>query len=201
LGGDPENFGATGMCRRFLGPQGLCRLLRPQGYRVQEVRDRTDEQLLRAGGDPESASLEQVAVLAANAIALKNGRCQEYASVAFIYLRYHLMCPYPLDLAGYRSPGDHAFVIVGRRHDSDGANPRTWGPQAVVCDPWADSVVDAGDYWIEMHAFPDRIYAPEIYFRTEGTGGKGRSLQPPSRSHPHPSDPREWPYARPGVRS
>lgn len=202
LGGEPENSGLTGICRDALGPHGLCHLLRPQGYRVNEVRDRTHEQLEQRGEDPATRSLQRVVVVAGNAIALRNGRCEEYASVALVYLRLHLMCPYPLDLAGYQHPGDHAFVIVGRRSDSDVSNPSTWGPHAVVCDAWANDVVNAGDYWFGMHAFPDRVYAPEVYLRLEGLGKRPTlPTTPPSPAPRVPEHPSAIPYARPGART
>jgi len=34
--------------------------------------------------------------------------------------------------------GDHAFVVVGRKRDSDPSDSKTWGPDAIVCDPWDD---------------------------------------------------------------
>jgi hypothetical protein len=33
-------------------------------------------------------------------------------------------------------PVDHAFVVVGRVQGSSAADPKTWGKEAVVCDPW-----------------------------------------------------------------
>jgi hypothetical protein len=31
---------------------------------------------------------------------------------------------------------DHVWVVIGRANGSDLTNLRTWGPDAVWCDPW-----------------------------------------------------------------
>lgn len=34
--------------------------------------------------------------------------------------------------------GDHSLVVIGRREGSDPKDMSTWGPEAVVCDAWAN---------------------------------------------------------------
>lgn len=97
------------------------------------------------------------------------GNCGEYAAVAFDMLML-TGCRYPIEYAGYRAPGDHAFVIVGRAANTNPSDPRTWGSDVVVCDAWAGKVVPARFYWSAMPAFPNAIHAPEIDIRWSGLG-------------------------------
>jgi hypothetical protein len=43
------------------------------------------------------------------------------------------------------SSGDHAFVVIGRAASSKAADYKTWGPDAVVCDPWGGVVCAASE--------------------------------------------------------
>ncbi len=61
------------------------------------------------------------------------GNCAECAAVAFCYLE--LRPVRPLEYMMLAKPADHAFVVVGRKADSDIADVFTWGP-AVICDGW-----------------------------------------------------------------
>jgi hypothetical protein len=97
------------------------------------------------------------------------GNCGEYAAVAFDYLMLS-GCPYDIEYAEYASPGDHAFVIVGRPFGTDPSDPATWGPDAVVCDAWAGKVISAGSYWAAMPAFPSAVHAPVVRLRYPDPG-------------------------------
>ncbi len=64
------------------------------------------------------------------------GTCSEQAASAYCYLLDHVpshtrvhLC----DLVG----GDHALVVIGIANGADLEDMSTWGPHAVVCDPWA----------------------------------------------------------------
>jgi hypothetical protein len=48
----------------------------------------------------------------------------------------------PLDFVALKDPADHACVVIGRKEGTDG-DPigRTWGRNAVVCDPWAPGLI------------------------------------------------------------
>jgi hypothetical protein len=73
-----------------------------------------------------------------SAMLLRNkfGTCSEQAASAYCHLldqapphtRVHLC-----ELVG----GDHALVVIGIADGADLKDMRTWGPHAVVCDPWA----------------------------------------------------------------
>jgi hypothetical protein len=107
------------------------------------------------------------------------GNCGEYAAVAFDYLMLN-GCPYPIEYAGYVSPGDHAFVIVGRPESATVSDPSTWGREAVVCDAWHGNVVRANMYWAEMPSFPHAVHAPEVYIRlvpSTDTGPQPRQMR------------------------
>jgi len=106
---------------------------------------------------------------AAAAKARRCGNCGEYAAVAFDLFML-TGCPHAIEYAGYESPGDHAFVIVGRPYASDQRTPSSWGRDVVVCDAWAGKVVSSGDYWSGMPSFPHAVHAPEIRVRWSGLG-------------------------------
>lgn len=43
----------------------------------------------------------------------------------------------------YVTGGDHVFLVIGRKKDSDPNDTQTWGPDAVICDPWVSSCFPA----------------------------------------------------------
>lgn len=72
------------------------------------------------------------------------GNCGVQSAMAFVRLRDHSKA-FPLDwmqIAG----GDHAFVIVGRKSQTEPGAPATWNDEAIVCDPWHDAVEQANAY-------------------------------------------------------
>ncbi|MEX2117986.1 MAG: hypothetical protein WD847_00125 [Pirellulales bacterium] len=160
LHGEPSNYGVTGFTNgvlRRLGIGGTC----VEGSRDAVDRFAPRQQQHNPNVDPR---LQRITVSALVATARRCGNCGEYADVAFYYLSL-LRCPFPLDHAGYSNPGDHAFIIVGRPSNGSASDTATWGQLTVVCDPWADQVVNANRYWQDMHAFPDRVYAPKVDYR------------------------------------
>ncbi len=82
--------------------------------------------------------------IANGAIATRVGNCHELAAVAYEWLRAggHT----PIDLMNFTAPGyDHVWVVIGRLNGSSLTNLRSWGPDAVWCDPWqGDSGVAFG---------------------------------------------------------
>jgi hypothetical protein len=59
------------------------------------------------------------------------GNCEENSAIAFIFL-WDLGVR-PLDWM--KLSKDHLFVVIGRAGDEN--DWKTWGPVAVICDPWA----------------------------------------------------------------
>lgn len=73
----------------------------------------------------------------ANAEAYGCGNCGEQSAIAFAFLRRQKTFPLDwMEVNDYQ----HAFVIIGRKRGSDSTDYRTWGDEAVVCDPWRDVV-------------------------------------------------------------
>ena len=76
------------------------------------------------------------------------GNCGEQASMAFFYLcERHVQS---LELM-FINNGDHAFVVLGRKSDSNISDYTTWGEHAVVCDPWANRYYPASDLQFQLN--------------------------------------------------
>ena len=71
--------------------------------------------------------------LAQTAEQLGCGNCGEQTAIALIYLRNRGIRP--VEAIGVTN-GDHEFAVLGRLKASEINDPFTWGPLAVVCDPW-----------------------------------------------------------------
>lgn len=75
------------------------------------------------------------------------GNCGEYAAMTLKYLRKHTTISAEMVEI---IDGDHVFVVIGRLPDSDINDYRTWGPDAVVCDAWANQAYPA-------HQIPEKL--------------------------------------------
>jgi hypothetical protein len=76
--------------------------------------------------------IEQIRIIADTATRNRCGNCGEFSASAFMWLFDQGVRPLDwMQLVG----GDHAFVVIGRR-DGDATDVRSWGPDAVACDPW-----------------------------------------------------------------
>jgi hypothetical protein len=65
------------------------------------------------------------------------GNCGEMAEVAYVWLRKAGVRPIEyMHFAARSAANDHAWVMIGRDKDCDGTNLRSWGEEAVWCDPW-----------------------------------------------------------------
>lgn len=111
------------------------------GFRVGELREVTSK-FTGMGGVPAGSSVElknlpKIRWMAHTAKKAKVGNCGECASVAFMYLR-DIQRAKRLDWMRYNKPGDHAWVVIGRAQKSKTSDYKTWGPEAVVCDPWGN---------------------------------------------------------------
>ncbi|WP_240610484.1 hypothetical protein, partial [Legionella qingyii] len=76
---------------------------------------------------------------------LSLGNCYEMALMALDYvLRY---APPSVNAEVYQiEGGDHVFLVVGRKKNSNPNNPATWGKDAYICDPWSNKVYPASEY-------------------------------------------------------
>jgi len=67
---------------------------------------------------------------------MQAGNCAGQAAVARMYLRERGV--FNVDYV-YLENGDHVFLIIGRAKNSNIEDPTTWGENAVICDPWANT--------------------------------------------------------------
>ncbi|STY28756.1 Uncharacterised protein [Legionella wadsworthii] len=51
--------------------------------------------------------------------------------------------------------GDHYFLVLNRDENSDKRDPKTWGKNAVICDPWLNAVYAAGEYLTYLGKYYD----------------------------------------------
>lgn len=49
--------------------------------------------------------------------------------------------------------GDHGFLVLNRKPESDPELPETWGDAAVICDPWSNEVYPAIQYRLKLKDF------------------------------------------------
>lgn len=85
---------------------------------------------------------------AAKAAELGCGNCGEQAAIAFEFLKSKSVRP--MDYMVFKEPGDHAFVVIGRTGESPADDYKSWGPEAVVCDPWDGKAFVASDVPLKM---------------------------------------------------
>ena len=60
---------------------------------------------------------------------------------------------------------NHGFVVSGLRADADITDPKTWGNEAVVTDPWSNVVLgarEALEYFRMMFGIDSEHYSEEI---------------------------------------
>ena len=84
--------------------------------------------------------LDRIAEIAANCESTRAGNCGEFAALCFIWARRRGI--YPLDYMNLTN-GDHAFVVIGRKLDSNDRSVGTWGGDAVICDGWDNNAYQA----------------------------------------------------------
>jgi hypothetical protein len=126
-----DRIRAAGGVDRVIGTdQGMRTLnLGPAGQGVGAVREGVNDVL--QGGFTVFA-LRALAFAAARA---HSGNCMEQAAIAFGYLAER--GARPLDYVAFTKPGyDHVWVVLGLANSWKRDNLRSWGREAVWCDPW-----------------------------------------------------------------
>lgn len=103
--------------------------------------------------------------MADRALAAGCGNCGEQAAIAFMKLAKRGFRP--LDYMAWKRPGDHAFVVIGRKWWFTAEDPRKWGPKAVVSDPWARDWFYGSMYNVRMRALGGSYTIPESIFHLE----------------------------------
>jgi hypothetical protein len=92
-----------------------------------------------------------------NVISLTNkhslGNCGELAYQAFDYILYASENLHTRADVYEIKGGDHIFLVLNRPYDSDPYDPKTWGNETIICDPWANAVYNALDYQSKLKNF------------------------------------------------
>jgi hypothetical protein len=82
------------------------------------------------------------------------GNCGEQSAIAFKFLER--LGIRPIEFC-FRTLDGHQFVVIGRKKTATAEDTSTWGPDAVVCDPWD-----------RMQAYP----ASQLQVKQFGSGKK-----------------------------
>lgn len=113
-------------------------------------------------------SVGDIREIADQAVRTRCGNCGEHAAVAFMQCIESKV--EPIDYMECAGPGDdHAFLVIGRRENSNPAryDAATWGPDAVVCDPWMNKAYPCSE--MAIHLAPRTstfIYNSKCRYRT-----------------------------------
>jgi hypothetical protein len=95
-------------------------------------------------------SVGDLRTIADRAIRSRCGNCGEQSAIAF------MMCVEskiePIDYMQCAGPNeDHAFLVIGRREDSDPSRyDARWGKDAVVCDPWMNAAYPCSQMSVQL---------------------------------------------------
>jgi hypothetical protein len=85
------------------------------------------------------------------------GNCGELADNAYKFLK-HTLRQRKVDRC-FITSGDHAFIVIGRQ-DNSNEDYRTWGQNAVVCDPWSNEIFPVSE--IEYRLKCTSIFTREV---------------------------------------
>lgn len=94
------------------------------------------------------------------------GNCGEYADLLMNFFRKR-----GVSADCFLTGKDHMFVVIGRAHESDPNRPKTWGEQAVICDPLNSTpCYPVNDIFKELKTFHYSPYKekPNIYHPYKG---------------------------------
>ena len=71
------------------------------------------------------------------------GNCEELSSVIFAYLtKLKKLTDLNIELFNIEgNDGDHVFTVLGRDKNCDPMDYKSWGPNAVICDPWTRKLI------------------------------------------------------------
>ncbi|MBV8881037.1 MAG: hypothetical protein JO332_13800, partial [Planctomycetaceae bacterium] len=113
-------------------------------------------------------SVSDIRKIADNAIMTRCGNCGENAAIAFILSADAKV--EPLDYMELAAPeDDHAFLVIGRREGSNPAryDATSWGPDAVVCDPWMNKAYPCSEMFIHLASQTTSfLYRSKCRYRT-----------------------------------
>jgi hypothetical protein len=140
--------------------------LRARKENLAEIAARREEIRKKAaaagrGQAAEWSEWQQIIAIWAKYAALHHcGNCAEHAAIAFILLRNRGVRP--LEYMFYAAE-DHAFVVIGRKADTDLGRPASWGSSAVVCDAYYGKAYPVSRIEAEMGSMAK--HAPKLVCR------------------------------------
>ena len=127
---------------------GLCDALRDEllnristGVATNRIHSRADA---RHGNAPVISRADLAAAQYELVQKYRYGHCAEQAGAASHYLREILHHRGPVEVGRWSETGNTA-VVIGRDPGSSPLDMRTWGKNAIMCDPWADEVYPLSD--------------------------------------------------------
>lgn len=132
---------------------------------VNRMRAITYKELMAAGTFYKLVC--DIKTIADSALSRLCGNCGEQAAIAFMMLVEKKVEPIDyMWCAG--EDDDHAFVVIGRRENSQVRryDAGTWGPDAVVCDPWMGKAYDCSDMKTNLAELQPGSKPPRAYTLT-----------------------------------
>jgi hypothetical protein len=91
-------------------------------------------------------------IISKNASSASVGNCREMAIVGLFKGMEKGVWNICLDRVSIVN-GDHSFLVIGRDSQSDPKNYKTWGPNAVVMDAWANKIYKLEDLEQNLYDF------------------------------------------------
>jgi hypothetical protein len=79
------------------------------------------------------------------------GNCEEMSKVGLKYA-YDNKASQRVEIFRIEG-GNHLFLVIGRKRNSDVTNPKTWGSSAVVCDTWSGKVYPASHIFMKLENY------------------------------------------------
>ncbi len=73
---------------------------------------------------------------------LQGGLCGELTYLT----RYEIMKQFPNARVEVAQINKHQLLVIGRSEKSDDNNIESWGPEAVICDPWAKKLYPVSEF-------------------------------------------------------
>lgn len=118
---------------------------------VRQVRTLTEKSSDTLLGNNRGNLFESLREEAKTIMKYSLGNCWEYTVLAL----YYIACHHPDVMAESMSirNGDHVLLVIGRQSGSDESDPLTWGQDAIIADPWANTVYPASEYKTNLGAY------------------------------------------------
>jgi hypothetical protein len=104
-----------------------------KGFGVKDIIEDEAQRRVKKGEKPAFAYYNSIISVTSK---YSLGNCNELAVQALDYILRHAP---DISAEVYKiEGGDHAFLVLNRDPSSAAEDPNTWGPNAVICDPWTN---------------------------------------------------------------